>query len=136
MPPQNLRIPGPTPLPDAVREAGTRQMVNHRGPEFMELILRASEGMRPAFGTTNEVLIITASGTGGLEAVVVSFLSPADPVLAVSIGNFGERFARIARAYGADVTMVESEWGMAADPDRVREAIRSMANATTRYRGG
>ncbi len=52
VPPQNLRIPGPTPLPDAVREAGSRQMVNHRGPEFKELVGRVSEGMRPAFRTT------------------------------------------------------------------------------------
>ncbi len=128
MPAQNLRIPGPTPLPDAVREAGSRQMVGHRGPEFQELVLRVSEGMRPAFGTRNEVMILTASGTGGLEAAVVSFLSPGDPVLAVSIGNFGERFGKIARAYGAAVTMLEFEWGQAADPGLVREAIKRMAS--------
>lgn len=126
MPPQNLRIPGPTPLPDAVREAGSRQMVGHRGPEFSELILRVSEGMRPAFRTKSDVLIITASGTGGLEAAVVSVLSPGEPVLAVSIGNFGERFGQIASAYGADVTMLEFEWGKAADADVVRDAIREM----------
>ena len=92
MPPQHLRIPGPTPLPDAVREAGSEQMVGHRGPEFMELVSRCSEGMRPYFQTKGEVMILTSSGTGGLEAAVVSFLSPGDPVLTVSIGNFGERF--------------------------------------------
>ncbi len=126
MQPQNLRIPGPTPLPDPVRAAGARQMVGHRGPEFQELVLRVSEGMRPAFGTKNEVMILTASGTGGLEAAVVSFLSPGDPVLAISIGHFGERYAKIARAYGASVRMLEFEWGKAADPDAVRDALRDM----------
>ena len=129
MPPQNLRIPGPTPLPEAVREAGTRQMINHRGPEFQALVGRVSAGMRPAFGTRQDVLILTASGTGGLESAIVSFLSPGDAVLAVSIGNFGERFAKIAGAYGADVTLLESAWGQAADPDAVRQSIRAMSAA-------
>jgi aspartate aminotransferase-like enzyme len=128
VPSQNLRIPGPTPLPDAVRDAGSRQMVGHRGPEFQELVTRVSEGMRPAFQTSSDVMILTSSGTGGLEAAIVSFLSPGDAVLAVSIGNFGERFAKIASAYGADVTMLEFEWGQAADPDSVRESIRAMAS--------
>lgn len=123
---QNLRIPGPTPLPEAVREAGRLQMINHRGPEFQELLVRASAGMRPWFGTQQDVLILTSSGTGGLEAAIVSFLSPGDPVLAVSIGNFGERLARIADTFGADVTLLEVEWGQAADPDSVREAVRAM----------
>jgi aspartate aminotransferase-like enzyme len=127
VPPQNLRIPGPTPLPAAVREAGQRQMINHRGPEFQELLVRASAAMRPWFGTQQEVMILTSSGTGGLESAVVSFLSAGDAVLAVSIGNFGERFARIADIYGADVTLLEVEWGQAADPDSVRESIRAMA---------
>ena len=129
MPPQYLRIPGPTPLPDAVREAGSEQMVGHRGPEFMELVSRCSEGMRPFFQTESDVMIITSSGTGGLEAAVVTFLSPGDPVLTVSIGNFGERFGKIAKAYGADVTMLEFEWGQAADVDVVRDAVREMVAA-------
>jgi aspartate aminotransferase-like enzyme len=124
---QNLRIPGPTPLPDAVREAGQAQMINHRGPEFHELLLRTSKAMRPWFGTQEDVLILTSSGTGGLEAAVVSVLSPGDPVLAVSIGNFGERLARIADIYGADVTILDVEWGEAADADSVRASVRAMA---------
>lgn len=127
MPPQNLRIPGPTPLPDAVREAGRLPMINHRGPEFMELVGRVSAGMRPAFGTSSDVMVLTSSGTGGLEAAVVSFLSPGDPVLGVSIGNFGERFARIASIYAADITTLALEWGQAADPDSVRDSLRAMA---------
>ena len=127
MPPQHLRIPGPTPLPDAVREAGSEQMVGHRGPEFMELVKRCSQGMDPYFQTGNDVMILTSSGSGGLEAAVVSFLSPGDAVLNVDIGNFGERFGKIAKAYGADVTVLAFDWGQAADAGAVRTAIREMA---------
>lgn len=123
----NLRIPGPTPLPDRVREAAARQMVNHRGPEFRELITRVTERLQRAFETRNDILILTASGTGAMEAVVVNHLSVGDPVLAVSIGSFGDRFAKIAQSYGADVTKMDVEWGKAADADEVSRTLRTMA---------
>ena len=104
-------------------------MVNHRGPEFRELINRVTERLKVAFATDNDILILTASGTGAMEAVVVNHLSPGDPVLAVSIGSFGERFAKIATTYGADVTKMDVEWGQAADPQAVGEALRLMAGA-------
>ncbi len=122
-----LRIPGPTPLPDAVREAGGRQMVNHRGPEFKELLGRVTDGLKRAFRTEHDLLILSCSGTGGLEAAVVNHLSPTDPILSVSIGVFGDRFAKVATRYGADVTKLDVEWGQAADPTAVSEALRAMA---------
>jgi aspartate aminotransferase-like enzyme len=122
-----LRIPGPTPLPDEVRAAGGRQMLNHRGPEFRELILRVTERLQRAFRTRNDVLILTTSGTGGLEAAIVNHLSPGDPVLAVSIGSFGDRFASIAERYGADVRRLDVEWGRAAEAGNVSAALREMA---------
>lgn len=125
---KQLRIPGPTPLPVEVRDAGRRQMLNHRGPEFRELIRRVTERLQRAFQTTNDVLILTASGTGGLEAAVVNHLSPGDDVLAVSIGSFGERFAEIAERYGARVRRHDVEWGRAAEPEAVSGALRAMAD--------
>jgi aspartate aminotransferase-like enzyme len=119
----NLRIPGPTSLPPSVREVGGRQMINHRGPEFAAMLDRVLTGMKPYFGTTNDVAVLSCAGTGGLEAAVVNVLSPGDAVLAVSIGSFGDRFAKIARTYGADVTKLDVEWGRAADPADVREAL-------------
>lgn len=119
----NLRIPGPTSLPSPVREAGGRQMINHRGPEFARMLERVAGGLRPFFGTANEIVLLTAAGTGGLEAAIVNALSPGDPVLAVTIGAFGERFARIAQVYGAAVTRLETEWGRAAEPDDLRTAL-------------
>jgi aspartate aminotransferase-like enzyme len=119
----NLRIPGPTSLPSVVREAGARQMINHRGPEFAGMLERVTSGLKTFFGTTNDIVLITCAGSGGLEAAIVNTLSPGDKVLAVSIGAFGDRFARIASVYDADVTMLNVEWGRAADPDAVREAL-------------
>ena len=119
----NLRIPGPTGLPPSVREAGARQMINHRGPEFAAMLGRILAGMKPFFGTDGDIAIVTTAGTGGLEAAVVNTLSPGDRVLAVSIGSFGDRFAKIARAYGADVTKLDVEWGQAADPAVLRAEL-------------
>jgi aspartate aminotransferase-like enzyme len=120
----NLRIPGPTSLPPSVREAGARQMINHRGPEFAALLGRIQEGMRPYFGTRGEVAILSCAGTGGLEAAIVNVLSPGDRVLGVSIGSFGDRFAKIAEVYGAAVDRINAEWGYAARPDELRERLR------------
>jgi aspartate aminotransferase-like enzyme len=119
----NLRIPGPTSLPPTVREAGARQMINHRGPEFKELLERVQTGMKPYFGTTGDIAILSCAGTGGLEAAIVNTLSPGDRVLGVSIGAFGDRFAKIAEAYGAQVDKIAAEWGWAAAPDEVRERL-------------
>ena len=119
----NLRIPGPTGLPPSVREAGARQMINHRGPEFAAMLGRILAGMKPYFGTTSDIAIVTTAGTGGLEAAVVNTISPGDRVLGISIGSFGDRFAKIARTYGADVTKIDVEWGQAADPAVLRAEL-------------
>ena len=125
----NLRIPGPTALPASVRAAGARQMINHRGPEFAEMLARILDGMKPYFGTTNDIAMLSCAGSGGLEAAVVNTLSPGDRVVGVSIGSFGDRFAKIAKTYGADVTKVEAEWGYAAAADEVREVLRATPDA-------
>ncbi len=116
----NLRIPGPTALPPSVREAGGRQMINHRGPEFASILDRVVRRLRPFYGTECEIVLLTCAGSGGLEAAVVNTLSPGDRVLAVTVGAFGDRFAKVASVYGADVTRLEVEWGQAADPATLR----------------
>src|SRR2546425_7360351 len=119
----NLRIPGPTPVPPDILEAVAHPMVNHRGREFAALISRVAERLKDWFQTSNDVLILSASGTGGLESAVVSTLSPGDRVLSVSIGAFGERFAAIADTYGAEVIPLQYEWGQAARAEDVRQAL-------------
>src|SRR5579859_611389 len=99
----NLRTPGPTPLPPAVREALARDMINHRGPEFAAILRECIESLQWAFQTRNDVIVLTTSGTGGLESLVANTLSPGQRLLVASIGNFGERMAKIGRAFGVDV---------------------------------
>lgn len=118
-----LRIPGPTPIPDEILNVLSRQMINHRGPEFAELIRRMTDILKEIFQTKGDVLILTGSGTGGMEAAIVNMLSPGDKVLVVSNGFFGERFADIAEIYGAQVERLRFEWGSAADPEAVRQAL-------------
>ena len=122
---QNLRTPGPTPIPAAVREAQAQPMIDHRGTEFAELLRETSAGLAELIGTDGDVLLLTGSGSGALEAAVVNTLSPADRVLAVTIGSFGDRFAQIAAAFGADVERFEVEWGSAADPAALRDHLGS-----------
>lgn len=120
-----LRIPGPTPCPPEVLKAMARQMINHRGAEFHKLINDVTEKMKKVYQTRNDLYLLTGSGTGGLEAAVVNMLSPKDKVLSVTIGVFGDRWANIARTYGAEVIALKSEWGQPADPDAVRKALQS-----------
>jgi aspartate aminotransferase-like enzyme len=119
----NLRIPGPTPLPPEVRAVMSRQMINHRGAEYGALQREVIENLRHFFQTDHDVLLFSASGTGGLEAAIVNTLSAGDHVLSISIGVFGDRFARIASAYGLNVRRLDVEWGSPADPEAVERAL-------------
>jgi aspartate aminotransferase-like enzyme len=126
-----LMVPGPTPCPDVVLRALSRQMINHRGPEYMALQRELIAGLKELFSTTSDVLIFPASGTGGLEAAVVNTLSPGDRVVAVVTGAFGARFAEIAASFGASVRRMEVAWGEAADPRALRELLQEEAAAGT-----
>ena len=119
----NLRIPGPVGLPPSIRTAGGRQMINHRGPEFTGMLIRVLDRMRPFFGTSSDIVVLSSSGSGGMEAVVVNMISPGDRVLVVSIGSFGDRFAQVAKVFGATVTRLDFEWGRAADPAVLRDHL-------------
>lgn len=119
-----LLIPGPTPLPPEVLEAAGRQMINHRSPPFAGILKRVIAGAKEVFQTEHDVLLLTSSGTGGLEAAVVNTLSPGDRVLGLSCGFFGDRFADIAEAYGAKVERVTVEWGKPVPPDLVADHLR------------
>ena len=103
----NLRLPGPTPVPPDVYEAMSKQMIDHRGVEFAEMLRRTTANLKRAFQTENDLYVLTSSGTGAMEAAVVNTLSPGERVLGVTIGNFGDRFLKIASAYGASVNEPE-----------------------------
>jgi aspartate aminotransferase-like enzyme len=99
-------------------------MINHRGPEFAELQGRIMQRLKRFFRTENDVFILTSSGTSAMEAAIVNTLSPGDHVLAVTIGEFGDRFAAIARAYGAQVRVLSFEPGTAAQPGVIAAALQ------------
>jgi aspartate aminotransferase-like enzyme len=126
-----LRIPGPTPCPDEVLQAMAKQMIGHRGKQYQDLMQRVTEKLKNVYQTKEDVLVLTAAGTGGLEAAVVNTLSPGEKVLSVSIGVFGDRWADIAEQYGADVKRLKVEWGKAADPDAVQKALKADPAITT-----
>ncbi|MDA0263629.1 MAG: alanine--glyoxylate aminotransferase family protein [Chloroflexi bacterium] len=126
--PQNLRTPGPTPIPSDIVEAMTDPMINHRGPEFAALIKKATEQLKQVFMTKNDLFILTASGTGALEASIVNTLSPGDRVIAATAGAFGDRFVDMVEAYGADVKRMDFEWGGPIDPDAIRKALQAEPN--------
>ncbi len=124
----NLRIPGPTPCPEDVLQAGAQQMIDHRGPEFKDMIARIHSGLQTAFQTKNQIAILTSSGTGAMEAAVINTLSAGDRVLSISIGVFGDRFAQIAEAYGVDVVKLPVEYGDAADPAEIGKLLAADAS--------
>ncbi|HUF53080.1 MAG TPA: alanine--glyoxylate aminotransferase family protein [Dehalococcoidia bacterium] len=125
----NLRIPGPTPVPDDILAAVAHPMINHRGREFAGIVERCAAALKTFFKTEQDVMMLSCSGTGGLEAAVVNVLSPGDKVVAVSIGSFGDRIASIAETYGADVKPLSYEWGDAASADDVRSALKETPDA-------
>lgn len=119
-----LRVPGPTPLPERVVRAQSMPMVDHRGPEFAALLKEITEGAKRVFKTSNDLLFLTCSGTGGLESAICNLVSPGDKVVAALCGNFGERFADIAEVYGAHVTRLTAEWGQPVEPAELRRVLQ------------
>src|SRR5215467_3900506 len=118
-----LRIPGPTPMPERVTRAMARPMVDHRGPEFAAILAEITAGAKRAFKTSSDLILLTSSGTGGLESAVANLVSPGDEVVVALCGNFGERFAGLASAYGADVVRLEFEWGQPVDADDLAHVL-------------
>jgi aspartate aminotransferase-like enzyme len=110
-PPYRLRLPGPCPVPDRVRHAIATTELNHRGPEFREILRDTETLVRPLFGTENQVLFFAGSGTAVMEASLVNILAPGERVLVAANGQFSQRMKSIALALGAQVDTVDFELG-------------------------
>jgi aspartate aminotransferase-like enzyme len=123
-----LRIPGPTPCPPQALDAMGRQMINHRGGEFGKILNSITGKLKQVFQTKGDVFVLTGSGTGGLEAAVVNTLSPGDKVLSLANGFFGDRFADLAKEYGAEVIRLNFEWGKPVSPDATEKALKANGN--------
>ena len=120
---QFLMIPGPTPIPIRILAAMNHEMIGHRGPGFSKILGEVIDGLKWAYQTKNDIMVYPCSGTGGLEAAVVNTLSAGDKTLHVNIGNFGDRWVKIAKTYGVDVTDLKVERGTACDPQVLADAL-------------
>jgi serine---pyruvate transaminase len=122
-----LMTPGPTPAPPEVLAAIAQPVIHHRGPDYKKLYAECLARLREVFRTESEVLLFGASGTGAMESAVANLCSPGDPVLVVSAGYFGERWVKLAKAYGAEVDHLRYAWGEIPSPDDVAERLRERA---------
>ncbi len=120
-----LLTPGPTPLPPEVCEALGRPIIHHRTPQFQEVIKEVHEGLRFIFQTKNDCFMLASSGTGAMEAAVINLCSPADTVIVVDGGKFGERWTEICKAYGLNCEVIKVEWGKAVNPLDIEKALKA-----------
>jgi aspartate aminotransferase-like enzyme len=120
-----LMIPGPTPVPEQVLLAMAKHPIGHRSGDFSEVIAEVTENLKWLHQTQNDLLILTTSGTGAMEAGIINFLSPGDRVLVGCNGKFGDRWAEVCDAYGLQTERITAEWGKALDPEQFRAKLES-----------
>ncbi len=121
---QILRIPGPSPIPPSVQRAMTQPMIGHRGQNTSDMLKKIGPKLKAIFGTSQEVAIITGSGTAGLEAAVVNVVKPGDEVLVIVTGAFGDRFTKICGAYQIHYQRIDVEWGKALNPAAIKDYVQ------------
>ena len=118
-----LMIPGPTPVPTEVALAAAQNMISHRSGPFKKIMLDLTAKLQKLLQTKNEVVILSSSGTGGMEAAVASCFSKGDKVLVAAIGNFGKRWVKLAKTFGLDTAVLEYDYGQAVDPSAVKALL-------------
>lgn len=120
---QYLMTAGPTPLPPRVLSVMAEPLLYHRAPAFDALFARVLERLPPVFGTANDVLVFTSSGSGAMESAMANLALPGEPILACAGGKFGERWIDLGDAYGAEVVRYEPAWGQQLDPDEIEARL-------------
>jgi aspartate aminotransferase-like enzyme len=120
-----LLSPGPTPIPNEVALAMSETMIHHRTPQFNKVFEQSREGLKKLFGTKNDVLMLASSGTGAMEASVANLFSPADKVLVINGGKFGERWLNIANAFALHPIELKVEWGKAVEVEAVEKQLKA-----------
>ncbi len=123
-----LMIPGPTPVPERVLLEIAKHPMGHRSSEFAKVLESVYSDLKYVFQTKNDVIVYTSSGTGAMDAALSNLINPGDKVLSLVIGNFGQRWAKIAKALGADVETIEVEPGNAINPDVLKERLEQDVN--------
>lgn len=124
-----LLAPGPTPVPESALLSMAAPIIHHRTPQFSEVFRETAELLKYVFQTKQDVLILAASGTGAMEGSITNLYSPGDEVIVVNGGKFGERWGKLAEAYGLKTHWISVEWGTGVDPKAVRKALDEHRNA-------
>ncbi len=119
-----LFTPGPTPLLPAAQFAMAAADMHHRTPEFRALYTRVLAQLKEFVGTKNDVILLSSSGTGAMEASVSNLTSPGDRVLVLSAGKFGERWSALCKAFGCEVDVVSKPYGETFSVDEVKAALK------------
>ncbi|EDX76440.1 aminotransferase, class V superfamily [Coleofasciculus chthonoplastes PCC 7420] len=125
-----LMIPGPTPVPEQVLLALAQHPIGHRSGEFSAVMAEVTQNLKWLHQTQNDVLVLTVSGTGAMEAGIINFLSPGDRVLVGSNGKFGDRWAKMSAAFGLEVEAITAEWGQPLDPEAFRQKLEADTDKT------
>ena len=120
-----LMIPGPTPVPERVLLAMARHPIGHRSGEFQQIVARTTEQLQWLHQTKGDVLVLAGSGTAAMEAGIINVLSRGDKVICGDNGKFGERWVKVAKAYGLEVEVIKAEWGQPLDPEAFRAALEA-----------
>ncbi len=122
---QRLLTPGPTPLYPPALHAMMASDIHHRTEEFRNVYKSALADLKEVYGTSHDVLMFAASGTGAMDASVSNLFCPGDKVIVATAGKFGERWVEIARAYGLDANVLKAEYGDVVTPDRIEAALKA-----------
>lgn len=130
---KRLFTPGPTPVPEPVLLRMAEPLIHHRSPEFREIAARVNSNLRYLFQTSQPVLTLACSGTGGMESTFVSLFSPGDTVIAVNGGKFGERWVQMPRVFGLNAVEIRLRWGAALREEQLLEALRNHPDAKAVY---
>ena len=119
-----LMTPGPAMVPEDVLLELARPVIHHRSAEAKDVITEVAADLKEVFQTQNDVMILTASGTGAMEAAIVNTVPPGGKALVLNAGYFANRWVSIAKSYGINVVSLDTEWGQTADPARVAAALK------------
>ncbi len=123
-----LFTPGPTPLLPAAQFAMAAADIHHRTPEFRALFQKVLAQLKVFVGTKNDVLLLSSSGTGAMEASVSNLTSPGDRVLVLTAGKFGERWADLTKAFGCQVDLVKAPYGQTFDLAEIKAGVKAGAS--------
>ncbi len=121
-------IPGPTPVPETVLKAMARHPIGHRTSEFQSVVQKTNKQLQWLHQTSNDVLVITGSGTAAMEAGIINTLSRGNKVICGNNGKFGERWVKVCSAYGLDVIEIKETWGTPLNTEQFRKILEADEN--------